>query len=171
MYIITHNTITATCMTAYAHTIVLHTPQPCPQTTSTPTPLLHTHTHTHRLPQHSDQLVDYLGVPYPDSYQAAFRAQRVLCLPPADRLEFGASLPPALSQAPPTVSAAAWRVAEEGGTVQAVSAAMQRAVQRAAEWEMGVTARAARHVAGSDGMQTLLSAAALQPLDEVCLTV
>lgn len=114
-------------------------------------------------PLHSDQLVDYLGIPYPDSYQAAFRAQRVLCLAPGDRLEFGASLPPALTQAPPTVSAAAWRVAEEGGTVQAITAATQRAVQRAAEWEMGVTARAARQ--GGDAMATLLSAAALQPME------
>lgn len=129
----------------------------------------HTPTHTPTSHQHplgcSDVLVDYLGVPYPDTYQDAFRAQRVLRLPPHDRLEFGASLPGALTQLPPTVSAAAWRVAEEGGTAQAVAAATQRAVQRAAEWEMGVTARAARQ--GGDGMATLLSAAALQPIEEV----
>lgn len=104
--------------------------------------------------------MDYLGVPYPDAYQAAFRAQRVWTLPPPDQLAYGASLPPALSQVPPTVSAAAWRAAEEGGTIQAVTTATQRAVQRAAAWEMTVTARAAQRRVRRDAVQ-----------DEVCVVV
>ncbi len=98
-------------------------------------------------PTNRDLLVDYLGVPYPDAYQAAFRAQRVWSLPPADQLTYDASLPPALSQAPPTVSAAAWRAAEEGGTLQAVTTATQRAVESAAAWEMALTQAAASQAA------------------------
>lgn len=87
-----------------------------------------------------DSLVDYLGAPYPESYQTAFRHRRLTSLPlRIARAEAeGAPAPPpgalprAAGVAPPTLAAAAWAATEAGGDEVAVNAAVQRAEARMA---------------------------------------
>lgn len=60
--------------------------------------------------------MDYLGDPYPQAYQAAFRERRVTQLPlieaqaecEGDASAVPSTLPHALLQEPPTLTSAAW---------------------------------------------------------------
>ena len=86
------------------------------------------------------RLVDFLGQPYPTSYQAAFSAHTLtdLTLAEAEAEAEGAPPPPprtlprGAALAPPTLTAAAWAAQEAGRSDDAVTAAVARAEARMA---------------------------------------
>eukprot|EP00884_Botryococcus_braunii_P018016 jgi/Botrbrau1/4899/Bobra.118_1s0013.1 len=91
-----------------------------------------------------DVLVDFLGDPYPQAYQQAFRERRVtrLALVDAqaecegDATAVPQTLPHALLLEPPTLTSAAWLAQEEGGSEEAQAQAMRRAAESELQAEM-----------------------------------
>ncbi|KAL3137809.1 hypothetical protein ABBQ38_005065 [Trebouxia sp. C0009 RCD-2024] len=102
-----------------------------------------------------DYLVDYVAGRYGEPYQSAYRSDQVMQLPLRAAQGEGEwdtlSLPQALREFPPTVTAAGWVAQEAEGTDEDIDRAIHRALQRAIAAE---AALAAAVVAGEVDLTT-----------------